>query len=104
MTAGPARGARTANLFVIPLDQRRQWFRYHHLLRSGCACRLLPTRRGHLAAAEWLLDNQLTGGAVRHLVAGGAADRAADVIESSSGCSSVRDARDVARVDPAPPP
>ena len=60
------------NLFVIPLDQRRQWFRYHHLFAEWLRLQAPADPARHLAAAEWLLDNQLTGDAVRHLVAGGA--------------------------------
>ena len=69
------------NLFVIPLDQRRVWFRYHHLFAEWLRLQAPPDPAKDLVAAEWLLENHLTGDAVRHLVAAGAADRAADVIE-----------------------
>ena len=69
------------NLFVIPLDQRRVWFRYHHLFAEWLRLQAPPDPAKHLVAAEWLLDSHHTGDAVRHLIAAGAADRAADVIE-----------------------
>ena len=40
-----------ANLFLVPLDDRRQWYRYHHLFADVLQARLLseqPERIGHL--------------------------------------------------------
>jgi LuxR family maltose regulon positive regulatory protein len=70
------------NLFVVPLDHRRGWYRYHHLfsewlrLQGGAD---LEAR--HRRAAEWLDEHELPGEAVRHFVAAGEPDRAADVID-----------------------
>jgi LuxR family maltose regulon positive regulatory protein len=69
------------NLFVIPLDRRRRWFRYHHLFAEWLRLQAPADPSKHLVAAEWFLANEFTGEAIRHLVAGGEADRAADVIE-----------------------
>ena len=30
-----------ANLFVVPLDDQRQWYRYHHLFADALRARLL---------------------------------------------------------------
>jgi LuxR family maltose regulon positive regulatory protein len=47
-----------ANLFLIPLDEERRWYRYHHLFRDFLQTRLRKTRpeleeRLHRAACEW---------------------------------------------------
>ena len=47
-----------ANLFVIVLDERRQWFRYHHLFREALQTRLglldtVLVRGLQLRASEW---------------------------------------------------
>lgn len=69
------------NLFVLPLDHRRKWFRYHHLFADWLRLHIDDGPRRHLAAAEWLLANGHTGDAVGHLVAAGETDAAADVVE-----------------------
>ena len=69
------------NLFVLSLDHRRQWFRYHHLFAEWLRLQIGDDTSAHRAAAEWLLANGHTGDAVRHLIAAGEADRAADAIE-----------------------
>jgi ATP/maltotriose-dependent transcriptional regulator MalT len=33
------------NLFVVPLDDQRQWYRYHHLFADMLQARLYPVRR-----------------------------------------------------------
>jgi LuxR family maltose regulon positive regulatory protein len=79
------------NLFVVPLDTRRQWYRYHNLF--GDALRRQVGREGppaavarlHRRAAAWFAaasteDPELMGEAVRHAVAGRAFDLAADLI------------------------
>jgi ATP/maltotriose-dependent transcriptional regulator MalT len=69
------------NLFVLPLDQRRGWFRYHHLFADWLRLQVDDPLPRHRAAADWLLANGHTGDAVRHLLAAGDTDRAAAVIE-----------------------
>jgi LuxR family maltose regulon positive regulatory protein len=64
------------NLFVIPLDDERRWYRYHHLFADALRARL-AARRGdrvddlHAAASRWLGDHGLLGDAVRHAIASG---------------------------------
>lgn len=75
-----------ANLFLIPLDRERTWFRYHHLfaeflqsmLRQRAPARLLEL---HGRAASWLSDHGQTSEAVTHALAAGDADRAAALVE-----------------------
>jgi len=60
-----------ANLFVVPLDQTRQWYRYHHLFRD-----LLRARRGaldvaelHRRAAAWFEQHDCLDEALEHFLA-----------------------------------
>ena len=73
------------NQFVIPLDERREWFRYHHLfaefLRGELALaepELVPVLHGR--AAAWLRAHDELDLAVRHAAAAGAYDEAAAMI------------------------
>jgi ATP/maltotriose-dependent transcriptional regulator MalT len=70
------------NLFIIPLDNRRRWFRYHHLFAEWLRLQATSDPRDrHHRAADWLAHHGFPGDAVRHYVAAGDADRAADVID-----------------------
>ncbi len=74
------------NLFVVALDDERRWYRYHHLFADALRARLAARdadRAGDLnaAASRWLADNGLPGDAVRHAIAGGDHEHAADLIE-----------------------
>lgn len=74
------------NLFVVPLDDRRQWYRYHHLFADVLRARLLrdqPERIPHLhgLASEWHEQNHLPENAVTHALAAKDFERAARVIE-----------------------
>ncbi|TDW21820.1 LuxR C-terminal-related transcriptional regulator [Kribbella kalugense] len=73
------------NLFVVPLDDRRQWYRYHHLFADVLRARLLAERSDitdlHRRAAQWYGETGDTVAAVRHSVAAGDVDHAADLIE-----------------------
>ena len=65
-----------ANLFVIPLDDERRWFRYHHLfgglLRYELA-RTAPERPSvlHRRAAQWYADHGDAAEAIGHALASG---------------------------------
>ena len=73
------------NLFVVPLDDERRWYRYHHLFADALRARLAARhadRVGELhAASRWLADNGLLGDAVRHAIASGDHEHAADLVE-----------------------
>ncbi|HWT22931.1 MAG TPA: LuxR C-terminal-related transcriptional regulator [Solirubrobacteraceae bacterium] len=74
------------NVFVVPLDDERRWFRYHHLfagaLRARLAARHADRVAGlHAAAGGWLAENGLLGDAVRHAIASGDHERTADLVE-----------------------
>jgi LuxR family maltose regulon positive regulatory protein len=71
-----------ANLFVVPLDDRRHWYRYHHLFRDVLLDSLADgVAELHRRAGEWYDEAGEAVPAVRHLLAAGEIDRAADVVE-----------------------
>ena len=77
-----------SNLFVVALDVRRQWYRYHHLFADVLRARLadeLPTHGAelHRRASEWFGANGDRAEAVRHALAGDDVERAAELIELS---------------------
>ena len=74
------------NLFVVPLDDKRHWYRYHHLFADVLQTHsmeeqpdLVPTL--HLRASEWYEQNDLPPDAVRHALAAEDFERAAGLIE-----------------------
>ncbi|HEV2451584.1 MAG TPA: LuxR C-terminal-related transcriptional regulator [Streptosporangiaceae bacterium] len=73
-------------LFVVPLDEVRGWWRYHHLFADLLRARLLaeqPDRVAglHRAAAAWCQEHDLADDAVRHALAAGDAGWAARLVE-----------------------
>jgi LuxR family maltose regulon positive regulatory protein len=73
------------NLFVVPLDMSRRWYRYHHLFGELLRAELQrsePDLVGglHQRAAAWFEAEGLMDEAVRHLVAAGDIARSADLI------------------------
>jgi LuxR family maltose regulon positive regulatory protein len=78
-----------ASLFVVPLDDQRHWYRYHHLFAEALRARLVASgdpervRRLHRAAARWYADSGLTADAIPHAVAGDDPELTADLVEAS---------------------
>ena len=75
-----------ANLFLIPLDGTRRWYRYHHLFAEVLTTHLLDARPDdvaqlHRRASRWYDETGDPVPAVRHAVAAGDIDRAADLAE-----------------------
>jgi LuxR family maltose regulon positive regulatory protein len=76
-----------ANLFVIPLDRERRWYRYHQLFAEVLRARLQASVPAgevadlHRRASTWYADQGQLVEAIGHALAGGAADRAAALIE-----------------------
>jgi len=81
------------NLFLVPLDDKRQWYRYHHLFADllrhqltaigqhlGCA----PEQTLHRRASVWYQDHDLPDEAIHHAFASGDTDRAADLIDDAA--------------------
>nr|WP_240562927.1 LuxR C-terminal-related transcriptional regulator [Mycobacterium sp. IS-1264] len=73
------------NLFVVPLDTSRHWYRYHQLFGELLRTELRRSEPDlvadlHRRAAAWFEGEGLVDEAVRHLVAGGDIARSADLI------------------------
>src|SRR6202041_2550317 len=71
-----------AGLFLVPLDEVRGWWRYHHLFADLLRARLEEEQPGrvqdlHRAAAAWSDEHDLGDAAVRHALAAGDAAWAA---------------------------
>ncbi len=78
--------AEQAGLFVVPLDEVRGWWRYHHLFADLLRARLQaghPARVPglHRNAAAWYAERGLADDAIRHAVAAGEMTWAARLIE-----------------------
>jgi LuxR family maltose regulon positive regulatory protein len=74
------------NLFVIPLDDQRQWYRYHHLFAEVLQAYLQEAQSDriselHRRASVWFEQNNLSADAIRHALASKDFERAADLIE-----------------------
>ena len=75
-----------AGLFLVPLDEVRGWWRYHHLFADLLRARLEREQPGrmqelHRAAAAWSDEHDLGDDAVRHALAAGDAAWAAQLVE-----------------------
>ena len=75
-----------AGLFLMPLDEVRGWWRYHHLFADLLRARLQQEQPGQVAqlhrdAAAWHEDHGLAEDAIRHAVAAGEMTWAARLIE-----------------------
>jgi LuxR family maltose regulon positive regulatory protein len=76
-----------ANLFVVPLDDERQWYRYHHLfadvlrhrLTSGVSAETVASL--HRRASVWYAPQGLVAEAVQHGMAAADGAWVADLIE-----------------------
>ena len=80
-----------ANLFIVPLDNERRWFRYHHLFaellrqrlrQSVCAADEAVNESGyHLRASQWYEDNGFEIAAFQHASAANDIPRAQRLME-----------------------
>ena len=77
------------NLFVIPLDEQRRWYRYHHLFKQ-LLLRLLKKRfrageimNLHKKAGSWFLQNDLLDEALHHFLSAGDTKAAQNLIKQS---------------------
>ncbi len=75
------------NLFLIPLDDERNWYRYHHLFADFLKQRLREKEANnipelHRHASEWLKQNDFIIEAINHSLLGEDFVRAAQLVES----------------------
>ena len=75
-----------AGLFLVPLDEVRGWWRYHHLFADLLRARLQAEQPGRVAqlhrnAAAWCQEHGLADDAIRHAVAAGEMTWAAGLVE-----------------------
>ena len=75
-----------ANLFLVPLDDRRRWYRYHHLFADVLQAHLHDEEPDivpelHRRASAWHEQSGEQSEAIRHAMAGGDLGRAADLVE-----------------------
>jgi LuxR family maltose regulon positive regulatory protein len=74
------------NLFVVPLDDQRQWYRYHPLFAEVLQARLIDEQPDqvlslHKRASEWYEHNGSAADAIRHALAAKDFERAAILVE-----------------------
>ena len=74
------------NFFVVPLDDTRHWYRYHHLFAEVLSTHLRAEQPDQLAtlhrhASEWYEQHGLAVDAIRHALAAADFARAADLVE-----------------------
>ena len=80
-----------SNLLIVPLDDQRRWYRYHHLLSDFLSSRLAQQQDSkhvkiielealHLRASEWYEEMGMPDGAVRHALAASDTTRTARLV------------------------
>jgi LuxR family transcriptional regulator, maltose regulon positive regulatory protein len=79
------------HLFVIPLDDERHWYRYHHLFNEVLSRRLeaqFPRQilELHCRASKWYEQNGFIHEAIQHAMKSGDLDRTARLVEQH-GCA-----------------
>ncbi len=75
-----------SNLFLIPLDNQRRWYRYHHLFTDLLRHALVKVSQKqipalHMRASQWLEANGLIQEAVKHAFQTQDWDYAAEIVE-----------------------
>lgn len=74
-----------ANLFLIPLDSQRQWYRYHHLFASALRAQMQQLDASlrhalHRRASQWYAQHQLFSDAIAHALVIHDVEQAAQLI------------------------
>ena len=84
-----------ANLFLVPLDEHREWYRYHRLFSDLLQQRLAQTETDtipelHRRASRWFEENGWVSAAIEHALVAEETERAADVIEENAQATLMR--------------
>ena len=74
------------NFFVIPLDDKRNWYRYHQLFADVLRMHLISEKPDqvsvlHRRASEWYEQNGSSADAIHHALAAKDFERAANLVE-----------------------
>jgi LuxR family maltose regulon positive regulatory protein len=74
------------NYFVVPLDENRQWYRYHHLFAEVLRAYLAEEQPDHVStlhrrASDWYDRTGAPADAIRHALSAQDFERAAELIE-----------------------
>ena len=77
-----------SNLFLVALDDTREWYRYHQLFADVLRARLSSEHPDlvpllHERASHWFEEHDLADPAIRHAVTAGRVDRAAALVEAA---------------------
>ena len=76
-----------SNLFIIPLDDQRTWFRYHHLIRDLLMASLKKQATEqevshlHELASQWFEQQGFIEEAIKHMLDAGNPEAACDIVE-----------------------
>jgi LuxR family maltose regulon positive regulatory protein len=76
-----------SNILIVPLDDERVWYRYHHLFRDLLRHRLrarigeLEVQKLHQRSREWLTEHNYDEEALRHALAAGEYEQAVDLVK-----------------------
>ncbi len=78
--------AERANLYLVPLDAERRWYRYHRLFADYLRSQVEEDERHalHVRAADWFERMGLASDAIDHALAAGSLDRATRLIERAA--------------------
>jgi len=84
-----------SNLFLIPLDDHREWYRYHHLFADFLRQRLREDEAEsipelHRRASQWYETEGMVDEAIRHALTAGEMDRAARLVDGIAASLIVR--------------
>lgn len=79
-----------SNLFLVPLDDKRRWYRYHHLFAEFLLARLVQEQgervpEYHHRAALWFAEKGLLPEAIGHALSAQEYSLAADFIDREAG-------------------
>ena len=79
-----------SNLFLVPLDEEGEWYRFHHLFAQLLRVELERREPGlapalHRRAYCWHRDHGTAGEAIQHAIAAGAYAEAAELIGRPPG-------------------
>ena len=79
-----------ANLFLIPLDEKKGWYRYHHLFQSMLRTKLSSEYSSsqvemlHCRASQWYAEQGFIGEAIEHALSADDVEMAVSLVEKQS--------------------